>query len=355
MADKNNHLVILAGGIGSRMWPLSTQAKPKQFVDILGCGSSMLQLTFERFKDIIPLDNIWISTIEEYVPLVKEQLPMIPEGNILREPIRRNTAASIAYASWKIKSVNPKANVVVSPSDHIVLNTQEFRRVITSTLKFASETDSIVTLGMKPNRAETAYGYIQADLAYATPRNREIYRVDQFHEKPDAETAQKYIAKNNYFWNSGIFIWNISTIVNAFRVYDPTMSEFFENLLPIYGTSEEQEKINEVYPSCEDISIDYAIIEKAEEVFVFPANFGWSDLGTWHSLHNSMEIDAYNNSLIGNDIQIFDSSNCIIHTPDEKKVIVQGLDGYIVAEKDHTLLICKMNEEQRLNPFVDQV
>lgn len=353
MADKNNHLVILAGGIGSRLWPLSTLDKPKQFVDILGCGSTMLQLTFDRFNGIIPQENVWVVTTKDYVTMVKEQLPSLSEMNILCEPVRRNTAASIAYASWRIKSINPKANVVVSPSDHIVLNVTEFRRVIESTLKFASETDSIITLGMKPNRPETGYGYIQADLAYATPRNREIYRVDQFHEKPDQLTAEKYITKNNYFWNSGIFVWNISTIVNAFRVYDPTMSDCFEHLLSYYGTPQEQEKINEVYPSCENISIDYSIIEKAEEVFVFPASFGWSDLGTWHSLHNSTEIDAYNNSLTGNNIQVFDSSNCIIHTPDEKKVVVQGLDGFIVSEKDDTLLICKINEEHRLKPIIE--
>ena len=277
MADQNNHLVIMAGGIGSRFWPMSTPEKPKQFIDVLGCGRTLLQLTVDRFKGICNAENIWVVTSASYVDLVREQLPEIPEENILKEPCRRNTAPCIAYVCWRIKSKCPHANIVVSPSDHIVMNPTEFQRVIQSCLGFVGESDAIITLGMKPNRPETGYGYIQADLSASSVRNKEVFRVDSFREKPDLKTAEKYIQKNNYFWNAGIFIWNVSTIVNAFRVYQPAISEIFESMLPYYGTPKEQEVIDEKFPQCENISVDYAIMEKVEEIFVFPANFGWSE------------------------------------------------------------------------------
>ena len=284
MAQVNNHLVIMAGGVGSRFWPMSTVERPKQFIDVLGVGKSLLQLTYDRFRDICKPEHVWVVTNRIYADLVKQQLPEIPTGNILLEPCRRNTAPCIAYVSWRIKSKDPKANVVVTPSDHIVVDEEEFRRVIRMCMNFTSETDAIVTLGMKPNRPETGYGYIQADLSGSSPRNKEIFRVDSFREKPDLETAKAYIRQNNYFWNSGIFVWSISTIVNAFRIYQPTMSKLFESLLKIYGTDKEQESIDQLYPECENISVDYAIMEKTEEIFVCPADFGWSDLGTWGSL-----------------------------------------------------------------------
>ncbi len=349
--DYNNHLVIMAGGIGSRFWPMSSPSCPKQFTDVLGCGKTLLQLTYNRFKDLITPQNVWVATSADYANIVKEQLPEIPQENILLEPCRRNTAPCIAYVSWRIKAINPKANIVVSPSDHIVIQEKEFQRVIASSLKFAEESDAIVTLGMKPTRPETGYGYIQADLSYSTARNKEIFRVDSFREKPDFETAKKYIAKNYFFWNAGIFIWNVNTIVNAFRIYQPDISQIFENLLPVYGTPKEQERINEVFPICESISIDYAILEKAEEIYVFPADFGWSDLGTWGSLLTNSEKDIYGNACIGQNISLYETSNCMIHTTQEKKVIVQGLNGYIVAEKNNTLLICKLSEEQRIKEF----
>ena len=354
MADKNNHLVIMAGGVGSRFWPMSTTDCPKQFIDVLGVGKSLLQLTFERFQGICSPENVWVVTNKSYYDLCKDQLPEIPAENILTEPCRRNTAPCIAYVSWRIKTLNPKANVVVTPSDHVVTNTIEFQRVVASCLKFAGETDAIVTLGMRPTRPETGYGYIQADLSASSPRNHEIYRVDSFREKPDAETALKYIRENNYFWNAGIFIWNVSTIVNAFRVYQPALSRIFEGMEKLYGTPAEQEMIDVRYPECESISVDYAIMEKAEEIFVCPADFGWSDLGTWGSLLAQSRKDLYNNALIGADIAVFDTHNCIIHTLHEKQVIVQGLDGYIVAENAGKLLICKLSEEQRIKQFSEQ-
>jgi len=232
----------MAGGVGSRFWPMSTADVPKQFIDVLGVGRTLIQLTIDRFSGICPKENIWVVTNRKYLSLVKEQLPELDESNILLEPCRRNTAPCIAYVSWRIKSQDPKANIVVAPSDAIVTDVDEFRRVISASLKFTSETDSIVTLGMKPTRPETGYGYIQADLRLGSPLNNEIFRVDSFREKPDLETATEYIQHNNYFWNSGIFIWNVSTIVNAFRIYQPAMSKIFEGMLPIYGTEKEQEE-----------------------------------------------------------------------------------------------------------------
>ena len=281
MNIKNNHLVIMAGGVGSRFWPMSTPDYPKQFIDVLGCGRTLIQLTADRFQGICPPENIWVVTSEKYADTVKEQLPDIADDHILREPCRRNTAPCIAYVSWKIKARNPKANMVVTPSDHIVMNIAEFQRVINSAMNFTADSDAILTLGMKPTRPETGYGYIEADLSVPSTANKEVFRVYSFKEKPDLETARRYIQKNNFFWNAGIFVWNVNTVVNALRVYQPAISKVFERLLPYYYTDKEQEMINQNFPLCENISVDYAIMEKADEIFVLPASFGWSDLGTW--------------------------------------------------------------------------
>lgn len=341
----------MAGGVGSRFWPMSTEECPKQFIDVLGMGKSLLQLTVDRFNGVCAMENVWIVTNKKYVDIVRQQLPQIAADHILCEPCRRNTAPCIAYVSWKIKSQDPKANVVVSPSDHIVLNEAEFRRVMTNCLNFTNGTDAIVTVGIQPSRPETGYGYIQANLASPSLRNKEMFRVDKFREKPDLATAKEYIQKKEFFWNAGIFVWNINTIVNAFRIYQPSINKVFEKMLPYYGTDKEQEMIDERFPECESISIDYAVMEKAEEIFVCPADFGWSDLGTWGSLQANTPRDLYGNSCIGNDIKVFETANCMIHTTQEKKVIIQGLDGYIVAENNDTLLICKLSEEQRIKQF----
>ena len=351
MSDSHHHLVIMAGGVGSRFWPMSTTEKPKQFIDVLGVGRTLIQMTADRFKGICPPENIWVVTNKRYADVVAEQLPDIPKSNILLEPCRRNTAPCIAYVSWRIKAKDPKANVVVTPSDHLVLNINEFQRVINESLKFTAESDAILTLGMKPSRPETGYGYIQADLSSSTPRNREIYRVDSFREKPDLATATRYISENNYFWNAGIFIWSVETIVNALRIYAPRINNCFERLASVIGTDAEQEAIDKVYPDCDNISIDYAVMEKAEEIFVCPADFGWSDLGTWGSLLMQTKRDIYGNSCIGPNIKTYETRNCIIHTLNEQKVVVQGLEGYIVAEHDGKLLICSLSEEQRIKQF----
>ena len=349
--NPNNNLVIMAGGVGSRFWPMSTIEMPKQFIDVFGTGRTFIQMTYDRFKGLIAPENVWVVTSEKYASIVAEQLPEMPKGNILMEPCRRNTAPCIAYVSWRIKAKNPKANLVITPADHLVTDVVEFQRVITSALNFTAETDAIVTLGMSPTRPETGYGYIQADMQEPSLRNKEIYRVDSFKEKPDYETAVKYLKSKEFFWNSGIFIWNVNTIVNSLRIYEPEISNIFEDMMPVFGTSKEQKMINEQFPKCPSISIDYAVMERADEIFVFPADFGWSDVGTWGSLHTIAPVDKDGNNVIGENVKLYETKNCVVHVTEEKRVVVQGLEGYIVAEKDDTLLICKLEEEQRIKEF----
>lgn len=347
----HTHLVIMAGGMGTRFWPMSNEDCPKQFLDIVGCGRTMLQLTMDRFQGLVDVHNVWVVTLERYAELVHRQLPEIPEQNIILEPCGRNTAPCICYASWKIKKRDPRANVVVVPSDHHIQDEEAFRQAIDDALEFAAETDALVTLGMKATRPETGYGYIKGDLTFASSRRKNIYRVDGFYEKPDGQHAQEYYAQNCFFWNSGIFIWSVSTIVNAFRVYQPEMSRCFEELLSVYDTPAEAEAIAQVYPNCEKISVDYAIMEKSDEIFVRPSDFGWSDLGTWNSLREHLERDERGNVCVGSDIALYETRDCIIHTSGERKVVVQGLDGYVVCEQNGTLLICKLSEEQRIRLF----
>lgn len=353
MVNQHNHLVIMAGGVGSRFWPMSTEETPKQFIDVLGVGRTLIQMTFDRFRGICPPENVWVVTNKRYASEIKEQLPEVNEKNILLEPCRRNTAPCIAYVSWRIKVQDKLANIVVSPSDHLVVDTKEFQRVISECLKFTAESDSIVTLGMKATRPETGYGYIQADLSSTALRNKEIYRVDAFHEKPDLATATRYLREDNYFWNAGIFIWSVETIVNALRIYAPRINNVFERMQDIYGTDKEQEEIDRCYPDCDNISIDYAVMEKAEEIFVCPADFGWSDLGTWSSLMMNTKHDIYGNSCLGPNIKTYDTRHCIIHTLGENQVIVEGLEGYIVAEHNGKLLVCRLADEQRIKQFVE--
>jgi hypothetical protein len=341
-----NHVVIMAGGIGSRFWPMSTTEHPKQFIDVLGCGRTLLQLTAERFEGIVPAENIWVVTSKRYKSLVQAQLPTISESHILLEPCMRNTAPCIAYVSWKIKKNYPNANVVVTPSDHIVTDIPEFKRVIIASLDFVTRSEAIVTLGMKVLRPETGYGYIAA-----ASEEGEIRRVKAFKEKPDLDTAKKYLQAGNYYWNAGLFIWNVKTIEMAFRFYQPKIAEIFDKIEISMDTISEQMDVDKIFPSCPSISIDYAIMEKADDIYVFPADFGWSDLGTWGSLHNMLSQDSDNNACVGSNLSLIESKGCIIHMPENKKVVIQGLNGYIVAEKDNTLLICRLEDEQRIKEF----
>lgn len=369
----HNHLVVMAGGIGSRFWPMSTPACPKQFIDVMGVGQTLLQMSVDRFGELIPAENVWVVTSRDYKALVAEQLPAIPESNILLEPCMRNTAPCIAYVAWKIGQRDPEANLVISPADHLVLDKGEFQRVIRSGLAFIAEQENrILTLGMLPTRPETGYGYIQlSDLPAvngvatgdATAGHGEIVAVKAFREKPDLKTAREYLASGDYCWNAGIFLWSVKTIERAFRGFEPAMAAQFDLMSKAFYTTEEQGVVDRLFPTCKSISIDYAVMERVTNsgsagtsaaglsLYVYPASFGWSDLGTWGSLHTQLPHDAAANATAGGEVRLIESSNCVVRMPEGKRVVIQGLDGYIVAEKDDTLLICKLSEEQRIKEF----
>lgn len=343
----NNHVVIMAGGIGSRFWPMSTPAYPKQFIDVMGVGKSLIQLTVDRFRGICPDENIWIVTSQKYVDIVKEQLPMVSDSHILAEPEPRNTAPCIAYASWKIKAKDKDANIVVTPSDALVIDTEEFRRTIKVALDFTANSNAIVTLGMKPNRPETGYGYIEASMEYA---NDEIRKAKAFKEKPDIETAKRYFANGNFFWNAGIFVWNVSSIVSELKAYAPQITGIMDELSPCLYTDKETEELNVLFPKCDKISIDYAVMEKSPNIFVLPAEFGWSDLGSWGSLHTLLPQDNNKNACVGK-VELHNCTNTIVHTADEKRTVVVGLENYIVSEKSGQLLICPLSDEQHIKEY----
>lgn len=346
----NTHVVIMAGGIGSRFWPMSTPDFPKQFIDVMGVGKSLIQLTVERFRQICPPENCWIVTAERYADIVKEQLPQVPEGNILAEPAARNTAPCIAYACWKIKERDADAHIVVTPSDALVIDTAEFRSQITRALAFVEENrEAIVTLGITPSRPETGYGYICA--AGPSDTDREVLKVEAFKEKPNLETAEAYLAQGNYFWNAGIFVWNTATIVKELRMHAPQIAGVMDRMAAHFGQADEKETVQQLFPTCEKISIDYAVMEKAQEIFVLPSEFGWSDLGSWGSLQTLLPQDELGNAGVGGRIKMINCKNCVVHTAEEKSVILEGLDGYIVAEKNNTLLVCRLSEEQRIKDF----
>lgn len=343
-----NHIVIMAGGIGSRFWPMSTPEYPKQFIDVMGVGKSLIQLTVERFKGICPKENFWVVTSERYVDIVKEQLPQIPAQHILAEPEARNTAPCIAYACWKIRKEFPQANIVVTPSDALVIDTAEFARCIAVALEKTADSQAIVTLGMMPTRPETGYGYIAAQ---GEADAKGICKVEAFKEKPDAETAKGYLAAGNYFWNAGIFVWNADTITNAIRRYAPQIAGVMDELEPALFTDKEAEELKRLFPTCEKISIDYAVMEKAEDIFVLPAEFGWSDLGSWGSLRTLLPQDEAGNAKVSGRVDMYNCRNCVVHAAEEKRVVLEGLDGYIVAEKNGQLLVCRLSEEQRIKEF----
>lgn len=342
-----NHLIIMAGGVGSRFWPMSTAEMPKQFIDVLGIGKSMIQMTVERFDGVIPQENVWVVTSQRYKNIVMEQLPMVPETQILLEPCMRNTAPCIEYVSRKIYARYPDANLVFSPADHIVMDVPEFKRVISESLRFTSNRAAILTLGMMPSRPETGYGYIKA----RDNENDTIKKVEAFKEKPDINTAKAYLQDGGYYWNAGIFVWNVKMVVDTIASLVPDLHAVFDRITPSFYTDNEQDMVNEYFPTCPNISIDYAVMEKADEVYVYPASFGWSDLGTWGSLYTHLPHDASNNAVVGQEVKMIDCNNCVVHTPMEKKVVIQGLNGYIVAESRNTLLICRKEDEQLIKEW----
>lgn len=344
----NNHIVIMAGGIGSRFWPMSTPEYPKQFIDVMGCGKSLIQLTVERFLPVCNIENFWIVTSEKYIDIVKEQLPDIPECNILAEPEARNTAPCIAYACWKIRKKYSDANIVVTPSDGLVINTTEFESVIKKALMFTSNCNSIVTIGIRPNRPETGYGYIYADN---NEYSNGIHKVNAFKEKPDYDTACKYVKDGNYLWNAGIFVWNIDTITNEIKKQTPQLASIMDEMAKDFYSDKESDTVKRLFPTCEKISIDYAVMEKAKDIYTIPADFGWSDLGSWGSLHTLLPHDDNNNATVGENVKLFNCNNCIVHTSEKKQVVLEGLDNYIVAEKGNRLLICRLKNEQMIKEF----
>ena len=348
-----NHLVIMAGGVGSRFWPMSTPDKPKQFIDVLGTGRTLLQLTVDRFKGICPIEHVWVVTSVKYKDLVKEQLAGIPDSHILLEPCMRNTAPCIAYVTWKIKKCDPDANLVISPADHIVTDVVEFRRVIRKGLEFVDGKDHILTLGMLPTRPETGYGYIKVkDEKSDTEKLRgEIVEVEGFKEKPDLKTAECYLKEGGYYWNAGIFVWNVKTIEQAFRKNQPEMAGLFDSLDGVFYTAGEQAIIDQKFPECQNISIDYAAMEKAKNIYVFPASFGWSDLGTWGSLYEQLPKDEARNAIVGTNVRMVESEGCVVHVPEDKRMVIQGLKDFIVAEENGVLLICRKADEQRIKEF----
>ena len=344
----DTHVVIMAGGIGSRFWPMSTPDLPKQFVDILGTGKSLIQMTVDRFIPICLMTRFWVVTGERYVDLVKEQLPQIPEDHIIAEPEARSTAPCIAYACWKIRKKYPDANIVFTPADALVIDQKEFRRVIRTALEFTADQHRIVTVGIRPSRPETGYGYIAEGSAV---EGSEICKVDSFREKPSLEVAQEYLRQGNYLWNAGIFVWNVDTITDELRRHVPDLAAKMDEIYEDLYTDAEKATVGRVFPTCEKISIDYAVMEKSEYIYTIPADFGWSDLGTWGSLRSLLPQDAEGSAVVGNDVRMIDCKGCIVHAPDLGRVVVQGLEGYIVAQHGDRLLVCRLDHEQKITEY----
>jgi len=352
MSSKHHYVAIMAGGIGSRFWPMSRTAYPKQFLDILNTGKTLIQQTYERYKKLVPEENIFIITSAEYVPIVKEQLPQVKEENILGEPSRKNTAPCVAYISFKLLKKDPEATLVVAPADHMVTETNEFIKTSKKAIDFVNHINAFVTLGIKPTYPNTGYGYIQHDTTAAAP---DIYKVKTFTEKPHFELAQTFIASGDFLWNAGIFIWKVKNIITAFEKYLPEMYEVFATEKEKFNTGEEKEAVEQIYPQCTNISIDFGIMEKADNVYIIPSSFGWSDLGTWNSAWENMERDYLGNAVAGKNVMVIDATKCMVHADNGKLMVLQGLDDFIIVDTKDALLICKKEKEQEIKEFVAEV
>ena len=346
----NNYCIIMAGGIGSRFWPLSKDNYPKQFLDILGTGKSFIRSTYERFSPVIPDENFLVVTNQAYKQLVLEHLPMLKPDQVLCEPARRNTAPCITYAAYHIQSCCKEANIVVTPADHLVTNETEFQRIIRLGFDFLTKhQNALMTIGIKPSRPETGYGYIQVPKQDVLP---EVVKVEMFKEKPNYETAMKFVAEGNYFWNSGIFLWTLDGIMQAFKQYLPEMVEVFEKGKHLFGTPKEQDFISEHFVDCPNISIDYGVMEKSPNTYTIPADFGWSDIGTWGSLFTHAIKDNNGNALRGKVVSV-DNKNSIINIEEGFEAVVEGLEDYLVAYRDHSLLVCKLHDEQQIKIWIE--
>ena len=351
-AVSNHYVAIMAGGIGSRFWPMSRSAFPKQFLDILNTGRTLIQATYDRFCQFIPKENIYVVTAAEYAAIVKQQLPELNEGNILSEPSRKNTAPCIAYITHKLHGINPDALLICAPADHIILDGPAFTKVCLDAFEFVAHINALVTLGIKPTYANTGYGYIQHE---ALPVADNIYKVKTFTEKPNLELAKTFLASGDFLWNAGIFVWSIRSILRAFEQHLVEMNELFEAEKQFMNTPEEVTAIERIYPQCTNLSIDYGIMEKADNVYILPSSFGWSDLGTWNSAGENMEKDYFGNAVAGKNVMIIDATKNVVHAADNKLVLLQGLDDFIIVDTKDVLLICKKEKEQEIKDYVAEV
>jgi mannose-1-phosphate guanylyltransferase len=352
MENKNNYVAIMAGGIGSRFWPVSRTQYPKQFIDLLGTGKSLIQWTYNRFKNICPQENIYLITNQAYMATLKQQIPEIKDENIISEPSRKNTAPCAAYFAHKIMALNPDANIIMSPADHLIMDEAAFERTTQDALNFVATHNALLTLGIKPTRPDTGYGYIQYDTEHELDK---VYKVKTFTEKPSLELARTFLKSGDFLWNSGIFVWNVKTIYNAIEKHLPEMHEVFGQAKNAYNTATEHDMINSLYPQCTNISIDYGIMEKAKNVYVIPSYFGWSDLGTWESAYENSEKDYLGNAVYGDNVMVIDATECMIKAPNDKLVVLQGLEKFIVVDTPDVLLICERTREQQIKEYVAEV
>jgi mannose-1-phosphate guanylyltransferase len=350
--NKNHYVAIMAGGIGSRFWPMSRTDHPKQFLDILNTGRTLIQSTFDRFAKFIPQENIYVVTSDQYRNLVTQQLGSLPAQNILCEPSRKNTAPCIAYVSYKLKQLNPEANLICAPADHLITDEESFREICLHALEFTSNIKALLTLGIKPTNPNTGYGYIQYEQLSVS---NNVYKVKTFTEKPDRDLARTFVASGDFLWNAGIFVWKVSNVVHAFETLMPELHEVFDGEKSNFNTPSEHEAIDRIYPQCVNISIDYGIMEKADNVYVIPSSFGWSDLGTWASAYETLEKDYLDNAVAGNQVMVIDATKNMIHASNNKLVLLQGLEDFIVVDTDDVLLICKKDKEQEIKEYVAEV
>lgn len=350
--NNNHYVAIMAGGIGSRFWPMSRTSYPKQFLDILNTGRTLIQSTHDRFKKFIPLENIYVVTSEEYVEIVRDQLPEIPAQNIVAEPSRKNTAPCIAYISYKLQQLNEKGTLICAPADHIILDDTAFTKVCLEAMSFVKAHKALITLGIKPTHPNTGYGYIQFEQQ---PASDNVYKVKTFTEKPNAELAKTFVSSGEFLWNAGIFVWQVNNIVAAFEKHLPELAEIFEAEKNSFNTEKEKSAIEKIYPLCTNVSIDYAVMEKAENVYIIPSSFGWSDLGTWNSAHENMEKDYLGNAVSGSEVMVIDATHNMVHVPNNKLVLLQGMNDYIIVDTEDVLMICKKEKEQEIKQYVAEI